>query len=270
MPRKKGRRHRDESSSSDSSSSSSSSSSGSEESSEKSPRHRDAASLSPEELSAHSSDYSDEEEDSEALFLSSESSELDEAEFDPLEARLRLDAQAWDGPLRRRDEISAISPLQEHLEAVARRADLIERGEIDVTQRARPERAAGRLGAAQRTGQRKVPPPDPNEPPLPTDNDEKNGGVLECLCAMRAVATINIPCGHPVFCVTCSQRYHEDILARSSKAVCPHCRVPMSEIVRAYLPKPQVAPPGSAPSAPSKFSESGKGSDSRKKRKHRG
>lgn len=69
-------------------------------------------------------------------------------------------------------------------------------------------------------------------PPPETGESEADSGPLQCVaCAVHRRATLIDDCGHVVLCVTCARR-----ICHGSQRICPVCRVPITRIVRAYIP----------------------------------
>lgn len=66
-------------------------------------------------------------------------------------------------------------------------------------------------------------------PKLITDKIEMSSDKSCKICLDKDICTVNLPCGHLCFCISCTYKYIKD-----SNEICPICKIKLTEIKRIY------------------------------------
>ena len=74
---------------------------------------------------------------------------------------------------------------------------------------------------------REGPPRSPSYPSNPPDDEETDDDENACkICFTNRIRTVNLPCGHLVFCFQCTREF----VANNIQHVCPICRERITQI----------------------------------------
>jgi len=80
------------------------------------------------------------------------------------------------------------------------------------------------------------PSPAPAETEIPAPKDQENaaeGAIDLCLiCLAKTIKTVNIPCGHRVYCLTCVQVEKQQ--KKATILSCPTCRAQLTKVMETF------------------------------------